>query len=82
MKELLKPGRILTEYLEEDGTLKKTCLTCINRVSKNTPWGDYLCAGGRELWNECVDMKKKIRKFWEPRVDPSNSFIKEEDMAL
>lgn len=90
MKDLFKPGRNLDEYLEEDGTLKRNCITCMNR-STSVTWGSYLCTGGMDRYMECQEIKKEELgnrkkllykyKFWEPRVDV-NSFITEEDMDI
>ena len=93
MKDLFKPGRNLDEYLEDDGTLKKNCITCMNR-STSVTWGSYLCNGGMDRYMECQEVEKGQLatrlsrktaafkyKFWEPRVDV-NSFITEEDMDI
>ena len=43
LKDLHKIGRDIREYLNEDGTLKKYCITCIHRLnSKDFGWGDWL----------------------------------------
>jgi len=80
MKDLFKPGRPIDEYLNDDGTLKRNCLTCINRHSIGGLWGGYLCKDDQQGWNNCTDRGTNIEhKNWEARVD---GLIKEEDMAL
>ena len=89
MKDLLKPGRPLWEYLNEDGTLQKYCLTCIHRYSqKEMHWGGWLCSGGSKKHKICCpshhhDNPKKDPDylFWEPRVEV-NAFLQEEDFNL
>jgi len=82
MKDLLKPGRDLKEYLNEDGTLQRHCLTCIHRnTSKEFIWGGWLCSSDslRDLCNPTGCQTQHF--YWEPRVD-INTFLSEEDFNL
>jgi hypothetical protein len=84
MKDLLKPGRPLNEYLKKDGTLKIHCFTCIHRIHiGDATWGNWLCRGGNKWHRICNPRSKEENifdyKIWEPRVDVNNSFIKEEE---
>ena len=81
MKDLYKPGRDLNEYLNDDGTLQRHCITCAHRDNIQKSWGSYLCSGGQSRYWECQERQtdKAIYKFWEPRVD-ANAFITEEDI--
>jgi hypothetical protein len=84
MKDLLKPGRQLDKYLNEDGTLIRKCLTCLHRHSFEVVdhWGEYLCIGGQKGWNSCTEKgTNRNYRFWEPRVDVNNHFT-EEDFKL
>ena len=81
MKDLLKPGRPIEEYLNKDGTLRKYCLTCLHRhsITEDFTWSDYLCIGGQKGWNNCTEKgTNKGYIFWEPRVDVNNHFTEED----
>jgi hypothetical protein len=93
MKDLLKTGRPLNEYLTEDGTLKRYCLTCIHRHSiKESMLGGWLCSGGTKMYNKCCpshhgkEYQNAFKKepdyiLWEPRVD-TNAFLAEEEFEI
>ena len=77
----LKPGRKLSEYMEEDGIPKIHCFTCANRNSiKELKIGDWLCSGGEELRKKCVGENGNFL-LWKPRVD-YNIFIKNKDFSV
>lgn len=79
MKDLFKPGRVFEEYIDEDGNLRRDCITCLHRDNMEKSWGAYLCSGGRKRYWECnPNVKKPERLFWEPRVE---GFIKEEEFG-
>ena len=83
LKDLHKIGRDIREYLNEDGTLKKYCITCIHRLnSKDFGWGDWLWSEDGKGYKACNPIiSKPIFSNWSPRVD-INSFITEEDLKI
>jgi len=89
MKDLFKLGRCLDDYLETDGSLKRTCITCLNRNKiGECGWSNWLCKAGNEGHLACnpVDdsdppARQPLYLNWIPRVDV-NWFIKEEDLEL
>ena len=85
MKDLLKPGRPLDEYIDEKGDLRRHCLTCINRKSfeVDSSWGGLLCSEGVNGYFKCnPDIHNPERLNWEPRVDVSRYFLQEEEFNL
>lgn len=85
MKDLLKPGRPLDEYLDDNGDLKRHCLTCIHRDSLSQDpvcWGGLLCSEGVNGYNRCNPDAKPERLNWEPRVDVNRYFLQEEEFNL
>jgi hypothetical protein len=81
LKDLFKPGRDLLEYLNEDGSLRKNCLTCVHRPSsKDFSWGGWLCQSD-ELHDRCnPDAASPQHLLWEARVE--DGLFKEEDFNL
>ena len=86
LKDLHKPGRKLDEYINEDGTLKITCISCAHRppISK-AKLGGYIC-GDDERHAKCNPRCNYDNKFqldyllWKPRVQCD--FISEKDMEI
>lgn len=84
MKDLLKHGRPLDEYIDERGDLRRHCLTCINRkVVSDSPIGEFLCSEGAKGYFECnPDIHNPEHLNWEPRVDVSRYFLQEEEFNI
>ena len=91
-KDLFKPGRVWKEYIDEAGSLKVNCRTCIRRKSltgadeDSGAWGQYLCKYGRNGYLACNPGKVNpltgeglAYLNWEPRVD---GFIKEKEFSI
>ena len=82
MKDLLKPGRKINEYVNKDGSPKICCISCAHRPSiKDIKWGGYIC-GDEKRHDKCNPRFNKGFEFdhllWKPRVK-YDTFITDKD---